>query len=66
MFLLVGRAWEDQVSSPPIGSNNFSTWKGRGVLQPRKEKVMQSIKCDKTYPEKWEWKKDFKNNNKRS
>ena len=25
MFLLVGRAWEDQVSSPPVGSNNFST-----------------------------------------
>ena len=24
IFLLVGGAWEDQLSSPPVGCNNFS------------------------------------------
>ena len=40
MFLLVGRTWEDQVSNPLVGSNNFLL--GRPNGWDRDEKIKTS------------------------
>ena len=39
MFLLVGKTWEDQVNSPPVCSNNFSSLRGPGSKQCKSIKI---------------------------